>query len=152
VCDDDDAIMIDFASVGVGFGMCDIAMHITHALHPKHFKDGQEERFVEYYLKELEKAVVKKTSSQEAEKEQQQFFAYPKDVAFRHYKLAVIDYFRFVLGRFWSSATPESFEAKKDTKNRTLPNRNVESAFAFIERVDRYLVDFENEFYDKAGQ
>mmetsp|Transcript_7682 Transcript_7682/g.10958 ORF Transcript_7682/g.10958 Transcript_7682/m.10958 type:complete len:480 (-) Transcript_7682:80-1519(-) len=134
----DDAIMIDFASVGVGFGMCDVAMNITHALHPQHLKDGQEERLVEYYLEQLEMAFENKSSSSKK-------LSYPKEIAFRHYKLAVIDYFRFVLGRFWKSATPESFEAKKNTKNRTLPNRNADSAFAFIERVDRYLVDFEKE-------
>ena len=38
---------------------------------------------------------------------------YTKEIAMRHYRLACIDYFRFILGRFWGKANPESFEKKK---------------------------------------
>ena len=31
---DPDALLIDFASTGVGFGMADVAMHLCHALMP----------------------------------------------------------------------------------------------------------------------
>jgi hypothetical protein len=64
----------------------------------------------------------------------------------RHYKLATIDYFRFVLGRFWKGATPESFEKKKDSPNTTLVNRNIDAALAFVRRADGYLAEFEEEW------
>ena len=63
----------------------------------------------------------------------------------RHYRLACVDYLRFIMGRFWRNATPESFEKRKDSKNTTLINRNLEAALAFIEKVDRYLEAFEKE-------
>ena len=63
----------------------------------------------------------------------------------KHYKLATIDYFRFILGRFWRSATPETFEMRKDSPNSTLVNRDAEAALAFVERVDRYLTEIEEE-------
>ena len=63
----------------------------------------------------------------------------------KQYRLAVIDYGRFVLGRFWKSATPETFSKRKDSPNTTLINRNVAAAMAFIDRMERYLSDFENE-------
>ena len=31
---DPDALLIDFASTGVGYGMADVAMHLCHALMP----------------------------------------------------------------------------------------------------------------------
>jgi hypothetical protein len=48
-----DAIMIDFASVGVGIGMSDVAMHIYHALKPC---DINEEALIDEYLHALLKA------------------------------------------------------------------------------------------------
>mmetsp|Transcript_6070 Transcript_6070/g.7454 ORF Transcript_6070/g.7454 Transcript_6070/m.7454 type:complete len:148 (+) Transcript_6070:1-444(+) len=132
---DGDAIMIDFASSGVGYGMCDVAMHTTHAIHPSHLIDGQEEALVAMYLEELEKIFARDSAS----------FAYPRQIAMRHYRLAVIDYFRFILGRFWKGATPSAFDKRKDNKNTVLVNRNVDAAFALIEKVDQYLYEFEVE-------
>jgi hypothetical protein len=66
-------------------------------------------------------------------------------VALRHYRLAVADYFRFFLGRFWKSATPQSFETKKDSKNTALINRDVDAALAFLDRVDRYVAQIQKE-------
>lgn len=125
-------IIIDFASTGLGLGMSDVAMHITHALDPKYLIDGGEEALVDVYLDALDKALPDHHS-------------YPRDVALRHYRLAVIDYFRFIMGRLWRGATLETFESRKDSKNSVYVNRSVEAAINFIERADRYLSEFEEE-------
>ena len=57
----------------------------------------------------------------------------------RHYRLAVADYFRFVLGRFWKTATLDAFEKKKNSPNVLLANRNVASALSFLDRADHYI-------------
>lgn len=136
---DNDAIMIDFSCVGIGYGMSDVGMHIVHAVLPGDLEDGGEERLLEGYLRALENAVNRNVKDGEEE------WRYSRDVAMRHYRLACIDYLRFIMGRFWKSATPESFEKKKNSKNTTLINRNLEAAMAFIEKVDRYLEVFEKE-------
>lgn len=120
--------LVDFASTGVGLGMSDVAMHIHHAVLPEQLADGGEEMLVDHYLATLN------ASLQSSKK-----LSYPKEVAMRHYRLAVADYFRFFLGRFWKTATLESFAKKKDSKNTALINRNVDSALAFLDRADRYL-------------
>lgn len=141
-CSDDDnstttarsVYLVDFASTGVGLGMSDVAMHIHHAVLPEHLANGGEEELLEHYLTELNSQLESSSKSY-----------YDKDVAMRHYRLAVADYFRFFLGRFWNSATPESFANKKDSKNTALMNRNVDSALAFLHRVDAYLKQIEIE-------
>lgn len=125
-------IIIDFASTGLGLGMSDVAMHITHALRPENLVDGGEEKLVEQYLDALERALPDHQS-------------YPRDVAMRHYRLAVIDYFRFVMGRLWRGATLETFEKRKDSKNSVYVNRSIEAAINFIERADKYLTEIEIE-------
>jgi hypothetical protein len=49
------------------------------------------------------------------------------------------------MGRFWKSATVASIELKKDSMNVTLVNRNVDAAMAWIQKVDTYLQEFEDE-------
>lgn len=143
------AIMIDFSCVGVGFGMSDVAMHIVHAVLPADLENGQEEYLVEQYLLALEDAINQKCSDPTNSNECKNRWTFPRDVAWRQYQLACIDYLRFIMGRFWRSATPESFEKKKNSKNTTLINRNVNAAMAFIQKVDRYLEVFE---YEKRGR
>ena len=130
---DKDAVLIDFASTGVGFGMADVAMHLQHAITPADLADGGEERLVDGYLAAL------------AEARGADAAPYPRETALRHYKLAVVDYGRFIVGRFWVNATPESFAAKANSANTVLVNRNQEAALAFVERLDRYLKEFEAE-------
>ena len=143
---DKSAIMIDFASAGIGYGMSDVAMHIVHAILPADLdNNGGEEQLVEGYLVALEHAMNRKV--QHATKEQ---WTYPREAAMRHYQLACIDYLRFIMGRFWRSATPESFEKKKSSKNTTLINRNLDSALRFIDKVDVFLKVFEAEKRERA--
>lgn len=138
-----DAIMIDFSCVGVGYGMSDVGMHIVHAVLPSDLEDGGEEYLVEGYLLALEDAMNRKHGGKESDGGKK--WTYPREVAMRHYRLACIDYLRFIMGRFWRNATPESFEKKKDSKNTTLINRNLDAAMSFIDKVDGYLETFERE-------
>ena len=116
-------ILVDFASTGVGLGMSDVAMHIHHAVLPEHLANGGEEELLEHYLTQLNTSLGLTTNGQKF---------YPKDVAMRHYRLAVADYFRFFLGRFWKTATLESFVKKKDSKNTALMNRTRSSVGAVV--------------------
>lgn len=127
-------IVVDFASTGVGLGMSDVAMHIHHAVRPELLSNGGEEMLIDHYLTRLNERL-----------KQQQLGPYPRDVALQHYRLAVADYFRFFLGRFWKSATRETFIQKKDSKNTALINRDVDAAMAFLERVEKYVTMIEVE-------
>ena len=127
------AMLIDFASTGVGYGMADVAMHLTHAILPADLADGGEERLLDGYLDAL------------AEARPEGAAAYPRELALRHYQLGVVDYGRFVVGRFWTNPTAESFAAKADSPNSGLWNRRVDAALAFVERIDRCLAVFELE-------
>ena len=126
-------ILVDFASTGVGLGMSDVAMHIHHAVLPEDLANGGEEILFDYYLEELNRMLSKSGKS------------YPRNVALRHYRLACADYFRFLLGRFWKSATPETFEKRKNSPNTVLMNRNIDSALAFLDRVERHVTEIEKE-------
>lgn len=125
-------ILIDFASTGLGNGMSDVAMIITHALHPSDLVDGGEEKLVDLYIDALHDELPDKN-------------LYPRHIAKRHYKLATLDYFRFVLGRLWRGVTLEKIEKSKDSKNSVLVNRNVDAAVYFIKKADKYLMELENE-------
>ena len=120
-------IMIDMASASCGLGMSDVAMHIHHAVNPEDLDNGGEESLVDFYIQTLRELGCE----------------YPEDVAQRHYKLSVIDYARFFIGRMWKSATPETMAQKKDNKNIANINRSVPSAMRFVKVVDRYLSELE---------
>ena len=158
-------ILIDFASTGVGLGMSDVAMLIHHAIRPEHLDDGGEMMLVDHYINKLNDLLLLKQQQQQQQQQQNQeeethdvngttmntttrpikqsLCYYPKEIALWHYKLAVADYFRFFLGRFWKSATPESFEKKKYSKNTAFINRDRDAAFAFIKRVEKYVTEIE---------
>lgn len=125
-------ILVDFASAGVRLGMSDVAMHIHHAMKAEDLANGGEEELLDHYLDQLN---IQLGPSK----------AYPKNVALRHYRLACEDYFRFLLGRFWKSASPETFEKRKNSKNTVLMNRNLESALSFLDRVEKHVTDMEKE-------
>ena len=124
-------LLVDYQSTGVGVGMSDVA-YIHHGVLPNQLADGGEEELVDHYLNELGRNLPEGKT-------------YPREIAIKHYRMAVIDYGRFILGRFWKTATPEAFEKKKDSPNTTLINRDVDAAMAFIDRLERYLAEFEQE-------
>jgi hypothetical protein len=144
--------MIDFSCTGIGYGMSNVSMHIAHAVHPRDLDNGGEEWLVEKYMSALEEAKNRRgklgITNNGRGKES---WEYPRVAAMRHYRLACVDYLRFVMGRFWRSSSPESFREKRDNKNITLLNQNLEAAVAFIERVDGYLADFEKEKRAREG-
>ena len=137
----EDAVLIDFASAGVGLGLSDVAMHVAHALRPEDLENGGEEALVDQYLMALDTERRRTTKTENLHS----YRPYQRELAMKHYRLATVDYFRFILGRFWRVASPETFEKRKDSPNSTLVNRNVEAALAFVERVDRYLAEIEIE-------
>ena len=118
----EDVVFIDFASTSVGYGMADVAMHIIHALHPENKKNGEEEKLVlDIYLKTLNDHGI----------------SFDQKTALKHYDYGIIDYARFMFGRFYGeSSTLENFEKRKDSMNVSYVNRNVDAAFAFAERVN----------------
>ena len=130
--------MIDFASTGVGYGMADVAMHLVHALVPSDLDHGGEEALVDSYLDALAAARGEGAAP------------YPRALALRHYRLATCDYGRFVMGRFWASATPERFAAAAEKPNVVLANRNLASAVRFVERIAACLPEFEEEMRASA--
>ena len=128
------AILIDFASTGVGLGVSDVAMHIIHALHPKDLQDGADVELFMYYYQAFNESLPDERKS-----------SYAYNDALKHYKYAVVDYFRFVLGRLWRGATLTRFEKNKESKNAVFVNRNVDAALHFIELTDQYLKEIEKE-------
>ena len=129
------AILVDFASTGVGLGMSDVAMLINHAVRAKDLDNGGEEMLIDHYLEVLNKKLERS--------ERKEKLHYPREVALWHYKLAAADYFRFFLGRFWKTATPESFEKKKDSKNTALINRDRDAALRFLGRAKTFVSEIE---------
>mmetsp|Transcript_42641 Transcript_42641/g.48129 ORF Transcript_42641/g.48129 Transcript_42641/m.48129 type:complete len:366 (+) Transcript_42641:380-1477(+) len=144
-------ILVDFASTGVGLGMSDVAMLIHHAVRPEQLENGGEMILIDHYLTTVNSLLsLKQQQKQQGRRvhhdvnnSQQPISIYPKEMALWHYKLAVVDYFRFFLGRFWKSATPESFEKKKHRKNIALINRDRDAALAFLQRARKYITEIE---------
>jgi hypothetical protein len=116
--------LFDFASTGVGLGMCDVAMLLAHSVEPETLADGGLERLLDVYLDALEQNGVQ---------------GYDRTDAMRHFHLATVDYARFVVSRFWSGASEEAFAKRATNPNVCLPNRSVEAAMRFVERVDASL-------------
>ena len=106
-------------------GMADVAMHLCHALMPGDLRTHEAE-LLQRYLRFLGQD-------------------YDSKLARRHYELATIDYGRFVLGRFWGAASPDSFWEKRHKSNVALVHRNVPAALHFVERLDAYLAKYEGE-------
>uniref|UniRef100_A0A7S1BWE7 Aminoglycoside phosphotransferase domain-containing protein n=1 Tax=Corethron hystrix TaxID=216773 RepID=A0A7S1BWE7_9STRA len=132
--DGTDCLLIDFASAGVGLGASDLAMHVAHAITAEDLDDGVEEVLVEAYFAALQKALPEGLRQ-----------AYTKEEFRRHYGLATVDYFRFILGRQWKGATQETFDRRNEDANFAMVNRSVEAALKFIERADRHLKVIEEE-------
>jgi Ecdysteroid kinase-like family len=135
---EDNCLMVDFASCGVGLGMSDLAMHVRHAVEPHHLAHGGEQHLVRQYWEYLHQLLLASRDADAAHE-------YTWEVAWWHYKLAVVDYFRFFLGRMWKSATPDTMRAKANNKNVSLINRSVPAAMAFLRNVEAYMVEIEAE-------
>ena len=138
----DAAVLVDFASIGIGYGASDVAMHIHHAVEPHVLYDDQstmsgEERLIRYYWETVQDLLQQQESPITTE--------YTWSLFYRHYRLAVVDYFRFFLGRMWKQATPETMARNSDNPNINLVNRSPQAAMAWIRRVQVYLTELERE-------
>ena len=80
----EETMLIDFASTGVGLGMCDVAMLLAHSVSPTTLAGGGQERLIDAYLDALEEKGVTN---------------YDRSTAMRHFHLATVDYARFVVSR-----------------------------------------------------
>lgn len=128
-------LLIDFASSGVGLGVSDLAMHIAHALTSEDLEDnGMEEVLFNLYYDTLQKALPSALK-----------FVYSKQDAWRHYKFATVDYFRFILGRQWKGATVEVFERRSTDTNFGMVNRSIRAALHFVKCADTYLREIEKD-------
>ncbi len=127
-------LLIDFASVGVGIGASDVAMHIPHAIIPRDLENGGEEQLVNAYYEAFQDALHPSKRH-----------LYTKEDFLRHYRFATVDYFRFIVGRMWKGLSMEVFEKRKKLKNFAEFNRSLDAALAFITRADKYLVEIEKE-------
>ena len=123
-CTAEEPMLIDFASTGVGLGMCDVAMLLAHSVSPTTLAGGGQERLIDAYLDALEEKGVTN---------------YDRSTAMRHFHLATVDYARFVVSRFWTGASAAAFAKRAANPNVCLPNRDVEAALRFAERVDASL-------------
>jgi len=99
-------------------------MHLTHCLRHVHFDNGDEEKLIDYYL-----ARVKGRSR----------FTMEKDEFVRMYKIGLCDFGRFLISVFYTNASPEVFEAKKDKENVCFANRNGLAAISVCKRLSRFL-------------
>jgi len=129
--DSDGAVLIDFASCGVGLPMSDISMHLCHAIPPSQLSSPTqgEDAMLDIYFNELESRGVK----------------IDRAVLTRQYQLGCVNYWRFMCGRFYGTSSPESYEKAKGNRNVALINRDVEAAFAFAAKCEGYVCAFEAE-------
>lgn len=125
-------VFIDFASAGVGLGMSDVAMHITHALDPTDYplEDELVSKYIESFREEIPQEVQ---------------HLYSDDIAKKQYRYAFVDYFRFILGRQWKGATMDVFQQRGHDLNFAMVNRSFKAALLFIEKADAFLQEIEYE-------
>ena len=132
-------LLIDFASTGVGLGMSDLAMHIAQIALAEDLDNGMETKLVEHYYKCFIRSLPSDTQN-----------VYSKDEAWRHFRFATVDYFRFILGRQWKGATMQVFEKRNKNTNFAMVNRDIDAAFRFAKRSEVYLSEIEQEMEEKS--
>ena len=134
------ALLVDYASCGIGLGMSDVAMHIHHAVLPEDLDNGGERSLVHFYWESLQSRLGPTGE------------AYDWEIAWKHYRLGVVDYFRFFLGRMWKDATHATMAKREDNPNVSNINRFPRAAAAYCVRVEQYLTELEEETkYESAN-
>lgn len=128
----DEPVFIDLASIGLGLGMADVAMHIRHAVLPEDLANGGEMDLVRHYYEYLCKQLPDGVE-------------YSWEDAQREYMYASVDYFRFFLGRMWKTATHKTMATKAPNPNIHLINRNINAAVSYCEQIDGLLRIIEQE-------
>eukprot|EP00928_Gymnodinium_smaydae_P014053 TRINITY_DN15095_c0_g2_i1.p1 TRINITY_DN15095_c0_g2~~TRINITY_DN15095_c0_g2_i1.p1 ORF type:complete len:515 (+),score=120.00 TRINITY_DN15095_c0_g2_i1:59-1603(+) len=149
----DDALIIDFQWTGVGFGMSDVAMHLSHSVALEALEGEGERELVDFYRESLFEYIAEEAEiCGDPRNEIINKFrrAYTAEVAWRHYCLGVVDYARMLLGCFFANASVESFAARADKMNVGLAYRDPQASLLFVRRADRCLRVLEAEHEGKA--
>mmetsp|Transcript_7646 Transcript_7646/g.24291 ORF Transcript_7646/g.24291 Transcript_7646/m.24291 type:complete len:155 (-) Transcript_7646:26-490(-) len=135
------ALPIDFQWTGLGFGMSDVAMHLSHSVAVATLDGAGERLLVEAYHRELVEALGESRAA-----------SYTSDVSWRHYCLAVVDYARMVIGCFFKNASQSAFAARSQHPNVGLAYKDARASLLFVERVDRCLAEVERWAPSKGAQ
>lgn len=130
-------ILIDFQWTGVGFGMSDVAMHLTHSVHVSALRDGGEEQLVRLYYDSLVSTLRAPAKAVDASLKLSKPFSFEQ--AWHLYRLAFVDYARMVVCTFFKDASPEAFQARAQKENVGFVYRDVEASLHYLEMVDRHL-------------
>ena len=132
----DTGVAIDFASTGVGYGMADVAMFLSHSVAPDTLADGGEEALLRIYVAALAQGLRARgrggSDSQTGDSHADASAAAGAlqtrgcgglsygpgaggasgETLMRQYRMGVVDYGRFVVSRFWGDASPDVFLTK----------------------------------------
>ena len=130
-----DLLLIDFQWTGVGFGMADVAMHLSHSVVTDALLSHEEDMVRMYHSLLIDS--LKTRGAAAAAK------AYTLETALHYYKVAFLDYARMVMSCFFHNASPEAFRARGDNPNVGFVYRNVEASLQYIQMIDRHLTSME---------
>ena len=135
----DTGVAIDFASTGVGYGMADVAMFLSHSVAPDTLADGGEEALLRIYVAALAQGLRTRgrggSDSHDCHHGDSNADASAAagalqtggcgglsygpgaggasgETLMRQYRMGVVDYGRFVVSRFWGDASPDVFLTK----------------------------------------
>ena len=128
-------LLIDFQWTGVGYGMADVAMHLSHSVATEAVLSNEED-MVRMYHTVLVNLLSQRGAAAAAE-------AFSFETAMHYYTLAFLDYARMVISCFFRDASPESFMARSGNPNVGFVYRNVEASLQYIQMVDRHLATME---------
>ena len=135
VDEDDRPLLIDFQWTGVGFGMADVAMHLSHSVETESVFTHEED-LVRVYHSLLIDFLEQRGAVAAAQ-------AFSFQTAWHYYTLSFLDYARMVISCFFRNASPESFRARGHNPNVGLVYRNVDASLQYIQIVDRHLAALE---------
>ena len=131
VNEDGQPLLIDFQWTGVGFGMADVAMHLSHSVETESVLEHEED-LVRVYHSVLVGFLEQRGAVAAAQ-------AFSFETAWHYYTLSFLDYARMVMSCFFRNASPESFRARGHNPNVGLVYRNVDASLQYIQVVDRHL-------------
>ena len=131
-------LLIDFQWTGVGFGMADVAMHLSHSVATEAVLAHEEDMVRTYHS-----ALINILRNRGADVAAKAAKTYSFQTALHYYRLAFLDYARMVLSCFFRNASPDAFSARGDNPNVGYVYRNVEASLLYIQMVDRHLTFLE---------
>ena len=130
-------LLCDFQWVGVGVGMSDVAYHLIHSVGVDALDGDGDEQLLDAYLRAL-RARLPPTARA----------AYTDAVAWRHYRLAFVDYARHLFCHVVTDASAAAFDAKNASAraaNIGLLYRDPRVALRLVAKLGEYLSVLEAE-------